>query len=70
METVDRFLFYMFILSLLLIAVAYYAGTQGVVSSVGSALGKLFLIGQGRNPATGQFASYPGGGPTQGAIAA
>lgn len=66
MESVDRFFFYMFILSLALILVAFWAGTQADASAIGTQLQSLFLIGQGRVPGSGQFANYPGGAPGPG----
>ncbi|WP_157067204.1 hypothetical protein [Alicyclobacillus shizuokensis] len=51
---------YMFVLILVLILVAYYKGTTSDISTGGSALQKLILTLQGRN-SKGNFASYPGG---------
>lgn len=52
---------YIFWLSLILIAVAYYAGSVKVLNSIGQNVGSLILTSTGRN-AQGQFASYPSGG--------
>ena len=52
---------YIFWLSLLLIAVAYYAGTVKVFNAIGANVGGLILKSTGRND-QGQFASYPSGG--------
>lgn len=54
---------YIFILSLVLILVAYWAGTQRVASTFGQQIGNIIDISTGRNPSTGQFAAYPTGGP-------
>lgn len=64
MSQTERALYYIFILSLVLIAVAYYAGSSQILSSFGKAFGDLLSIATGRNPATGQFAGYPSGTPT------
>ena len=52
---------YIFWLSLILIVVAYYAGSVKVLNQVGQSVGSLILTSTGRN-AQGQFASYPSGG--------
>lgn len=52
--------FYIFLLMLVLIMVAYYVGTQSVVSSLSSAFVNIGNMLTGRN-AQGQFQSYPGG---------
>lgn len=57
---------YVFILSLILILVAYWAGTQKVAETFGQQVGNLIDISTGRVPSTGQFAAYPSGGPTGG----
>ena len=58
MDEVDKALHYIFILSLVLIGVAYYAGTTNVLNAVGKNLGSLILTSTGRN-AQGNFANYP-----------
>lgn len=58
MDEFDKALNYIFILSLVLIAVAYYAGTTNVLNSIGSNLGSIILKSTGRN-AQGNFANYP-----------
>ena len=58
MDELDKALHYIFILSLVLIAVAYYAGSTKVLSTIGSTLGSLILTSTGRN-AQGNFANYP-----------
>lgn len=52
---------YIFWLSLVLILVAYYAGSVKVLDAAGGQLGSLILSSTGRN-AAGQFAAYPTGG--------
>lgn len=53
---------YIFILSLVLVLVAYWAGTQKVAQAFGQQIGNIIDISTGRNPSTGQFAAYPSGG--------
>jgi len=57
----DSALKYIFWLSLILIAVAYYVGTTNVIKQSGQSLGSLILVSTGRN-SQGQFANYPSGG--------
>lgn len=57
----NRLFWYMFVLILVLLLVAYYKGTTSVIKTGGQAVGNLAMILQGRNPSNGQFASYPGG---------
>jgi len=52
---------YIFWLSLILIVVAYYAGSVKVLNQLGSTVGSLILKSTGRND-QGQFAAYPTGG--------
>lgn len=58
----ERALYYIFILSLVLIAVAYYAGTSNVLGTLGTQFGNLLNISTGRNT-QGQFGAYPGNAP-------
>jgi len=58
MDELDKALRYIFILSLVLIAVAYYAGTQRVLEAIGKQVNTLILTSTGRN-AQGNFAAYP-----------
>lgn len=51
---------YLFILALVLILVAYFAGSTQLFSTFGTQIGNLGLIFTGRNQ-QGQFASYPTG---------
>jgi len=52
---------YIFWLSLILVVVAYYAGSVKVLNSIGANVGGLILKSTGRND-QGQFAAYPTGG--------
>jgi hypothetical protein len=63
MNEVDKALRYIFILSLILVVVAYWAGTKEVATALGSQVNSLILTATGRN-AQGQFAAYPGGAPS------
>lgn len=58
METLDRTISYLFILSLILIVVAYWAGSTQVLSTFFSGANTLGLTYTGRN-AQGNFAAYP-----------
>ncbi len=60
METFQTALRYIFVLSVILILVAYWAGTRGVANAFGTQLNDLILTATGRN-AQGQFAAYPTG---------
>lgn len=62
MDEFDKALFYIFVLSLALIFVAYYAGTKAVGGTLFSGLNSLILTSTGRDT-QGQFASYPGNAP-------
>lgn len=57
----DRALFYIFVLSLVLIALAYYVGLTSDLPVVANALQKVIFAVTGRT-SKGKFASYPGGG--------
>lgn len=61
MSEVDSAIRYIFVLSLILIIVAYYVGSQNVLSTLGGTTTSLLNTATGRN-AQGQFASYPSGG--------
>ena len=63
MTELDKALTYIFWLSLILVAVAYYAGTTKVLSSIGTNVGSLILTATGRD-ANGNFAAYPSNAPT------
>jgi hypothetical protein len=63
----DSTIRYIFILSALLIIVAYFVGAATETNTLASGLTKLVMAITGRNPATGQFSGYPtGGGTVQG----
>jgi hypothetical protein len=55
---------YLFILSLALIAAAYYIGVSTDAATLGTQLNALGKTFTGRNPA-GNFAAYPGGATLQ-----
>lgn len=55
-----KLILYIFILSLVLIGVAYYAGVQTDASSFSQALNSGLQTVTGRN-SNNQFAAYPGG---------
>ena len=63
MTELDKALTYIFWLSLILVAVAYYAGTTKVLNSIGANVGSLILTATGRD-ANGAFAAYPQNAPT------
>ena len=54
---------YIFILSLILILVAYWAGTQRVGETFGQQLVNLIYAGTGRT-SSGTFAAYPTNAPS------
>ena len=58
MDTLNRTVSYLFILSLILIVVAYYAGSQAVLGTIFSGVNTIGDTYTGRN-AQGQFATYP-----------
>jgi hypothetical protein len=62
----DEVVFYVFILALMLIFVAYFAGFATDVQAVQGAGVNLLNAATGRN-SSGQFAAYPTGAPTAGA---
>lgn len=61
METVDSAIRYIFVLSLILIVVAYFTGATGVLKSIFGGANTLILSSTGR-ASSGNFASYPSGG--------
>lgn len=63
MNPSERALYYIFILSLVLIVVVYFAGSTNVLQTLGTQFGNLLNISTGRNT-QGQFAGYPTGGPS------
>lgn len=65
MTELDKAMKYIFILSLILVAVAYYAGSTRVLDSLGKNVGSLILTSTGRD-SSGAFAAYPQNAPTGG----
>lgn len=61
MTEVDKAIRYIFVISVILILVAYFAGTQNVLSTFGTQLVAIMNTATGRT-SSGQFASYPTGG--------
>jgi hypothetical protein len=53
------FWFYVFLLSLAVIAFVYYQGLTADVNAVGPFVIKAAELAQGRNPDTGNFSNYP-----------
>lgn len=60
MSEVDSAIRYIFVLSLILIIVAYYAGSTNVLKTLGSTTVSLLNTSTGRD-ASGKFSSYPSG---------
>ena len=58
MDSVNQAVRYLFLLSILLIVVAYFAGFTADVTSVGNATKSLIQVATGRD-ASGNFAGYP-----------
>ena len=58
MDTLSRTVSYLFILSLILILVAYYAGSKALFETLFTGTNQLGNTFTGRN-AQGQFAAYP-----------
>lgn len=54
----NKILFYMFILIMTLVLVAYYKGSSSILQTFGGFVDKTILFLQGRNEA-GEFANYP-----------
>ena len=61
MDEIDRTVRYLFVLAVILILVAYYAGANTLAKTGLAGLNTLDLTATGRN-AQGQFAAYPTGG--------
>lgn len=57
--SVDRVFWYLFVLALVLVLVAYYAGVQTEATTFFNGVGYLGNVFTGRNPKTGAFAAYP-----------
>lgn len=62
MDELERTTRYLFILALVLIVVAYVAGSNKLLGTFFSGVNQLDLTATGRN-AQGQFAGYPGNSP-------
>lgn len=60
----DSTIRYIFLLSALLIVVAYFVGAATETNSLASGITKLVMAVTGRNPSTGNFAAYPTGQAT------
>lgn len=58
MDTVNKAMFYAFVLALILIAVVYFVGVRTDVGALGAAFNSLGLTLTGRDQ-SGQFAQYP-----------
>ena len=58
----SRTIFYLFVLSVLLIVLGYYAGANKLAGTLFSGVNTLGLTFTGRN-SSGQFAAYPGNAP-------
>lgn len=58
METVQKTIFYLFILGLLLIGVGYYAGSTALLRQFFTGVNTLDLTATGRK-SDGTFANYP-----------
>ena len=63
MNTGDQVVRDIFLLSLFLIAVAYFVGFVADTNSVFSSIRSLILTATGRD-SNGKFAAYPGGAPS------
>lgn len=59
MDEINTLMFYIFILSLVLLVAVYYVGVKTDVASFSTAINSLVMVGTGRNPVTGAFANYP-----------
>jgi hypothetical protein len=58
MDTLNRTVSYLFILSLVLIVVAYWAGSNAVLGTIFSGVNTVGLTYTGRD-SSGKFAAYP-----------
>lgn len=58
MDELDKALFYIFVLSMILVVVAYYAGSTSVLQQLGQSLSSIILTATGRD-SNGKFAAYP-----------
>lgn len=62
MGEVQRTIFYLFVLALFLIAVAYWGGTNKILGTLFGGVNTIDLTATGRDK-NGQFAAYATGGP-------
>jgi hypothetical protein len=62
MTELDKAMTYIFWLSLILVVVAYYAGSVKVLNSLGTQVGSLIMTSTGRD-SSGKFAAYPQNAP-------
>ena len=60
MDEIDKALTYIFWLSMVLVLVAYYAGSVNLFNAIGQNVGSLILTSTGRT-SQGTFAAYPAG---------
>lgn len=60
-ESVDSAIRYIFVLSLILVIVAYFTGATGILKSIFGGANTLILSSTGRD-SSGKFAGYPTGG--------
>jgi hypothetical protein len=60
MNEVSKTIFYLFVMGVLLIIVAYWAGSTSVLKTLFSGANTLDLTATGRN-SSGAFAAYPTG---------
>jgi len=58
MDTVQKTIFYLFILGLVLISVGYYAGSSALLGQIFSGVNTLDMTATGRK-SDGTFANYP-----------
>jgi len=63
MDAFERTIRYLFILALVLIAVAYYVGSTGLLQTGFNGVNQLGLTYTGRT-SSGAFANYPSAGTT------
>ena len=63
MDEVSKTIFYLFVMGMFLIAVAYWAGTQKILNTIFTNVNTLDLTATGRD-SSGKFAAYPTNGPT------
>lgn len=62
MGEVQRTIFYLFVLAVILIVVAYWGGSKQILQTIFSGANTLDLTATGRD-SSGKFAAYATGGP-------